>query len=117
MPVIGGIYKHYKGGVYVVSEIGTSADDPTINMVAYVDIKDPRKTWFRTTNGWDNTVGLPKGVKDRYKLCEKLRLTVDEIAKLKHRDQDMTAFIDFLFDTQSLGNSFSSIQTLLGLLS
>jgi hypothetical protein len=50
-PPARGLYRHYKGGLYVVVGAGPDADDPQTWWVWYRNVNDG-KTWTRRLTEW-----------------------------------------------------------------
>lgn len=62
MPVVAGIYSHFKGGVYQVVDVGIEADTLGV-VVAYRKLYNNQhigQTWFRSLESWAKPAPLPR---------------------------------------------------------
>ena len=50
-----GLYRHYRGGLYVVTDIGFHTETEE-ELVSYFDVTDPRKVWFRPKGMFTDSV-------------------------------------------------------------
>ena len=56
-PVIGDLYRHYKGGLYEVEDFAEDAGrDDRGTMVLYHSVSEPGKKWARPLSEWNETV-------------------------------------------------------------
>ena len=59
---IGKIYRHYKGGKYVVLGIGTHTETNE-RMVVYSPVNDPEVIWIRPYSMWNEIVDNENNIK------------------------------------------------------
>lgn len=64
LPIIGAVYKHYKGGLYLTRGLCSLESDPSITMVIYQETggnKGWNKMWVRPLEEFMETVKDDKG--------------------------------------------------------
>lgn len=54
--VLGGLYRHYKGGLYRVLTIARHSETLE-ELVVYVNEHDPSRVWARPISMWNDRVG------------------------------------------------------------
>ena len=54
--VLGGLYRHYKGGLYRVLTVAKHSETLE-DMVVYVNETDPSLVWARPASMWNDPVG------------------------------------------------------------
>ena len=68
--VLGGLYRHYKGGLYRVITVAKHSETLE-KMVVYVNENDPTLVWARPASMWNETVSTKDGDIPRFSLLEK----------------------------------------------
>lgn len=66
--VVGGIYKHFKGGVYKVLNIAVDTEDIYKKMVVYQNIKDEKLVWARPLEMFKELIEVDKKYIPRFEL-------------------------------------------------
>ncbi|MEG0614224.1 MAG: DUF1653 domain-containing protein [Oscillospiraceae bacterium] len=67
--IVGGKYHHFKGGDYVVTDIGRNSETLE-EMVVYKEINGAKNTWIRPLKMFAEDVNDFGNIKQRFKLCE-----------------------------------------------
>ena len=67
--VLGGVYRHFKGGLYIVRGVGTHTETGE-KMVIYTNLPDETQTWIRPYDMFVSEVDHDKypEVKQKYRL-------------------------------------------------
>ena len=68
-PVIGALYRHYKGGLYRVLTVARHSETLE-EMVVYVNANDPALVWARPASMWQETVETKDGKVFRFTIVE-----------------------------------------------
>lgn len=59
-PVLGGLYQHFKGGLYVIQNLGVDSETKE-SVVIYNSVDEPFWIWVRPLWMWNETVAMPDG--------------------------------------------------------
>ena len=68
--VLGGLYRHYKGGLYRVLHLAKHSETLE-TLVVYANEQDPTLVWARPISMWNETVSTKDGDVLRFSLLEK----------------------------------------------
>ena len=68
--VLGGLYRHYKGGLYRVLHLAKHSETLE-TLVVYANEQDPTLVWARPISMWNETVHTKDGEVLRFSLLEK----------------------------------------------
>ena len=64
-PVVGGLYRHYKGGMYRILTIARHSETLE-ELVVYANASDPALVWARPISMWSETVETKDGTVLRF---------------------------------------------------
>lgn len=62
-----GLYKHYKGNVYKVLNVGIHTETME-EMVVYQDVNDPDKIWIRPASMWNDEISIDGNTVKRFQI-------------------------------------------------
>ena len=68
-PVVGGLYRHYKGGMYRILTIARHSETLE-ELVVYANENDPALVWARPLSMWSETVETKDGTVLRFTIVK-----------------------------------------------
>lgn len=64
-----GLYKHYKGNIYKVLNVGIHTETME-EMVVYQDVNAPDKIWIRPASMWNDEINIDGNIVKRFQIIE-----------------------------------------------